>query len=170
MVRVAPGGIFPESRCGVFREPSGSRTGLTSMPAATHFSLRDDWRALKRGRPGRRFQERYERARGIEAHCGLAKRVGIVVVAVVAFLLGLFFAVFPGPAIPFFLLAAALLATHSRPLARALDWLEVRLRELFLKLRRTWRRLPLVGRVVLAVVALACPAALTYFAYRWMRG
>jgi uncharacterized membrane protein YbaN (DUF454 family) len=55
-------------------------------------------------------------------------------------LVGLFFAVFPGPAFPFFILAGALLATQSKTVARWMDALELRARNTLAWLKRRWRR------------------------------
>jgi hypothetical protein len=140
------------------------------MPAVTPFHLRDDWRELKHSRPGRRFQERFERARRLEPHCGLAKRIATIVLAMLAVALGLFFAIFPGPALPFFFVGAALLATQSRTLARWFDVLEVRVREAFAWSRQRWRHLPLVARVAIGLCALGCAALLSYFGFRFARG
>ena len=46
----------------------------------------------------------------------------------------------PGPAVLFFALAGALLASHSMPVARALDWLELKLRAALAKGRAWWSR------------------------------
>ena len=140
------------------------------MPAVIRFHFRDDWRELKRGRPGRRFQQRYERARHAEPRSGLAKRVALIGIAVIAVGLGLFFAVFPGPAIPFFFVGGALLAAESRMIARSMDWLELRARDFMTWFKKRWRHLPLVGRIAGVVLFMGCSATVTYFMYRFVRG
>jgi hypothetical protein len=110
------------------------------MPAAARFRIRDHWRELKRGRPGRRFRDRYAQARRAEPPCGLVQRLTTLATALLLVVVGLFFAVFPGPAFPFFILAGALLATQSKTVARWMDALEVRARRLLTWLKRRWRR------------------------------
>jgi hypothetical protein len=148
----------------------GVGAGLHRMPAAIRFHFRDDWRDLKRSRPGRRFQERYERARRAEPHCGLVKRVATIAVASIAILLGVFFAVFPGPAIPFFFVGGALLATESRPLARGMDWIELRVRDFIELFKKRWRHLPLVGRIAGVMLLMGFSATMAYLMYRFVRG
>jgi hypothetical protein len=131
--------------------------------------LREHWLDLKRGRPGRRFQDRYEKTRRAEPHCGLAKRVATIAVALIAILMGLFFAVVPGPAIPFFFVGGALLATRSRTIARWMDRLELRVRDVVAWLKKQWRRLPLAGRIGSVVFLMGCSAMMAFLVYRFLR-
>src|SRR5688572_16410802 len=108
--------------------PSGWSGG--SMAIALHFSFREHWQELKRGRPGRRFQDRYDRARSEESRGGPIKRIALIGLAIVCLAIGVVLAVMPGPAVLFFFLAGGLLATESRIVARLMDWLEVRLRKI----------------------------------------
>jgi hypothetical protein len=134
-----------------------------------HFSFRDDWRELKRSRPGHRFRDRFERAQRTEPQGGIAKRIALMALAGICLLVGLFFAVFPGPAIPFFLIGGALLAAESRAIAGWMDWIEVHVRKILMWLIHRWRDLPSGGRVIVAVGAMSCLAVFGYFAYRWLR-
>src|SRR5687768_5558348 len=86
--------------------------------------LREDWHALRRARPGMRFQERYERARAKRA-CGACQRILLFIVAIICLGVAVVLSIFPGPAIPFFFVAGGLLAAESRPIARLMDWAEV---------------------------------------------
>jgi hypothetical protein len=142
------------------------------MPAATDFNLhlREHWEDLKRGRPGHRFQERYKRARRDEARSGIGKRVVMTVTGLVVLMIGAFFAVMPGPAIPFFLLGGALLATESRVIARAMDWIEVRGRKIVAWGKRRWKRLPMAGRIAVVGCAACCSAGSAYGMYRLFHG
>src|SRR3954470_18047537 len=106
------------------------------MAAASYLHFREDWRELKRGRPGHRFQDRYQRAQRAESRGGVGKRIITMALAAIFIAVGIFFAVFPGPAVPFFFVGGALLATHSRAIARAMDWLEVRSRAVFAWLKK----------------------------------
>lgn len=62
---------------------------------------------------------------------------------------------FPGPAVLFFFLAAALLAEESRTIAGGLDWLELRIRTLWRRALSWWR-----GRSAAKSLALAIAACL----------
>ncbi len=63
----------------------------------------------------------------------------MLVGAVVALAIAVVLTVFPGPAIVFYALAGALVATQSMRVARLLDRGEVATRGLMLQLRRKWR-------------------------------
>lgn len=136
------------------------------MAGAVHFSFRDQWAELKRSRPGRRFQDRYEHAHREKNRSGNGQRLVLLVVALVAVAIGAVLAVFPGPAVPFFIVAGALLASESRPIARFMDWSEVRLRRLLAWAKRRWRRLSSVGRAAVLSVAAASSAVTLYLGYR----
>jgi hypothetical protein len=134
-------------------------------------SLIQRWHALTYGRPGRRFEDRYEAARKARLSGGWSHHLGRVlrlVIAVLAFGVGLVLAVVPGPAILFFLLSGSLLAAESRGVARLLDRAEVRLRAVWQWSGKIWAKLPVWGRACLVVLVVAAGAGTTYVSYRLM--
>jgi uncharacterized protein (TIGR02611 family) len=139
------------------------------MAATLHFSFREHWRDLKRGRPGRRFQDRYERARHDERRSGLVQRFALIVVGLVCIVIGLVLSVMPGPAILFFFVAGGLLATESRWIARVMDWFEVKVRQVVAWAKRRWRVMPGWKRLLVVIVAACCAAAFAYLVYGFMR-
>ena len=90
--------------------------------------LRRHWEQFKRSRPGRRFQDHYERKR--ESRGGALWRCAVVVCGALLCLAGLFFMAVPGPGIPILLVGMALVAQQSRTAAGLLDRTELRLRRL----------------------------------------
>lgn len=108
--------------------------------------LKRSWSSLKRGRPGSRFVEQYERQH--KAQQGKAGRALRIMAGVITLLLGLFFLPAPGPGFIVVALGAALLAGESRFVAGALDATEVRGRKLYTWARRRWRRLVEARRAV----------------------
>mgnify|MGYP003577713667 CR=1 FL=1 len=88
--------------------------------------LKHTWRELKRLPPGERFQKHHEKQR--EAGIPKWRRVLSLGVAVSALAIGVVLVFIPGPAIVFFAVGGALLASHSLWVARALDWTELKLR------------------------------------------
>lgn len=136
------------------------------MAMTLNFRFRDRWRALRRGRPGQRFQQQYELAQCEADACGPGERLVLMLVAVTALAIAVVLSVVPGPAIPFFVLAGALLAAESRTMARFMDWLEVLFRRGLAWSNRRWRRLTTVGRSVLLVLFGGVVAASVYLAYR----
>ena len=73
---------------------------------------------------------------------GLSAAVGFVLVFI------------PGPAILFFLIAAALLASDWLFVARLLDWGEVRIRRIAVRLKKFWGARSIPARVALACAGL----------------
>ena len=134
------------------------------------FRFREHWREIKRGRPGHRFQARYANSRQRKRQARVAHRIIFLVAGLLAFAIGGLLAVFPGPAIPFFFLGGALLATESRVMARVMDWSELRLRAVAAWARKHWRRLPGFARIVLIILGACCSAASGYLAFRLMCG
>lgn len=140
------------------------------MAATTHSGFREHWRELRRGRPGHRFQTRYERARRNEKRSGAWQRLALIALALVFVAIGAVLVVIPGPAVPFFFLAGGLLATESRYIARFMDWSEVLIRKVVAWGKRHWRRMPQAARIVLIVIGACCSAGTAYLSYRFIRG
>ncbi len=132
--------------------------------------LKRQWDVLKRGQPGRRFVERYRTAQRKENRPTLVTRIVRFTVATLAIALGLVFAVIPGPAILFFALAGALLASESEVVARFLDWSEVKIRAVVRWAKRIWKRLPMAGKVAVVIVGAAGSAGVTLVSYRMFTG
>lgn len=63
-----------------------------------------------------------------------------------------------------------MLAGELRPVARSLDWGEVKLRKITLVARDVWRELSTMGRILIVLVALILAAALAYGAYYLLFG
>ena len=121
--------------------------------------LKRHWRQLRSSRPGRRFQEQYERhQRARQQHSGLRKfaqpAAGIFILA-----LGAAFCVLPGPGIPFIIVGAALLAGESLLVARPMDRTELRIRKVLGWVRRQWSHATLIVKCT-AVAAAACAIGL----------
>lgn len=147
--------------------------GSAPLMAATlhlmeHF--RAHWRALKRGRPGRRFQERYERARHGNRRATTLQRLALIVAAVLCLAIAVVLSIIPGPAIPFFFVAGGLLATESRYVARLMDWFEVRGRAAVAWGKRKWRAMPSAGRILVVLMGACCSLAVSYVGFRLLTG
>jgi hypothetical protein len=97
--------------------------------------MKAKWAELKHYPPGERFQKIHSAERG------KSRRVKVMYVglAVVSLAIGVVLVFIPGPAVLFFALAGALLATQSSWLARQLDRLELWVRSVAASFKR-WRR------------------------------
>jgi len=132
-------------------------------------SLSHHWHDLARGKPGRRFQDRYRANQRNHTERRFLRRLLRILLALGATAIGAVLMFIPGPAIPFFILAGALLAADWRWMARTLDWLEVEARAWWKIVHGKWRQLPVAGRVALLLAGAGLTAATTYGAYRLMR-
>ncbi len=138
------------------------------MSPTLHLNLREHWLALKRGRPGHRFQDRYQRARKDPHSGGVAQRFVFLGLGLLLLGVGGVLVVIPGPAIPFLFLAGGLLATESRGIARFMDWSEVKLRKIVAWAKRRWKRLPRWVQIILVCLGACGSAASAYLAFRVM--
>jgi hypothetical protein len=133
--------------------------------------LRRQWCSLKKGRPGHRFQERYEVAKKARHTAGgmhQVFRVFRMVLAVGALAVGFVLMFIPGPAVIFYFIAGSLFASESKVVARLLDWLEVKARAAGKKAKSHWNNLPKWGRSVLIGCGACLSAASAYVSYRLM--
>jgi hypothetical protein len=97
--------------------------------------IKQQLRDFRRSSPGERFESHYRRSSQAEEKPTKLWRALSLVVAFLAFVLGVVFSLIPGiPGFVFFFLSAALLASESLRVARFLDWAE-------LKLRQGWARI-----------------------------
>ena len=100
--------------------------------------LKKNWESFKRGRPGSRFQEQYERQR--ESQSSPAGHVLRVALGVIALLVGLVLMPAPGPGFIVVGIGALMIAREFKSAAILLDHVEVRGRQVLKWVKRTWRR------------------------------
>ena len=122
------------------------------------------WRSFRRGRPGKRFQERYRRRQesgygywGVRRIVNLTLGVLIVAVSAVGGLL-------PGPGWGTAIIGFALIAGEFLPAARLLDWAELQLRHYWQFVRDIWGH-SWAGKVLVITVTLFVVAVLIYTVY-----
>ena len=131
-------------------------------------SLRKSWKQFFDAEPGRRFQERYRRRRQ-EGESALS-RAFWVVLGVVVFAAGIFFLPAPGPGTLILLVGAGLIAQEFHAAAKAMDWVEVRVRRLLRPLGKLWRRAPLPVKVLIVLVEVGAALAVGYLFNRLVSG
>src|SRR5215210_9467890 len=122
------------------------------------------WRSFSRGRPGKRFQDRYRRRQELGHGRWSVLRIfnltlGILIVAVSA--VG---GLLPGPGWGTAIIGFALIAGEFLPAARLLDRAEIQLRHFLQFVRDIWGH-SWAGKVLVVAVAALILAALGYTAY-----
>jgi hypothetical protein len=128
------------------------------------------WQRFMGSKPGHRFQERYHRHQRSGQGRFVFTRIFNIVVGSVLVLVSAFFGWAPGPGLVTFFIGLGMIAGELLPVARFLDWAEVRLRKLARWARDVWKRAPLVGKVLFILAIFACVAALGYGAYHFFSG
>lgn len=120
---------------------------------------RRSWRLLKSAKPGNRFERTY---RSQQDGRGPFRKVVSIVIGFAIVAAGIVLLPAPGPGVLVVALGLGLLAREFLIVARALDWLEPKLRKVMAAGRRLWARSSPLGRaaLVLAAVVIAGGAAL----------
>ena len=101
-------------------------------------NLKRQWRAFRGGKPGHRFQDRYESSRKLRQTQSLPQRLVQPFLALILLAIGVVLTFIPGPAVVFFFAGAGLLAGESLMLARTLDWTELKSRKLLRWAKKWW--------------------------------
>ena len=127
--------------------------------------IKQDWREFTESKPGERFRDRYRR-RQEEEQGRTAKRIFLILLGAIIAVGSLVTAPLPGPGWATVFLGLMILAGELLPAARLLDWLDLRLRELWRFIQHVWRSSTL-GKVAVVVAAAILAAAVLYAAY-WL--
>jgi uncharacterized protein (TIGR02611 family) len=132
--------------------------------------LKEDWRNFKRGKPGRRFKDRYYLSQRRNRGRFTFWRVFNIGVGSGIALGGLLMVIAPGPGWLAIFLGLGMLGGELLPVARFLDWIEVRLRKLVRWVREAWNNTPAVGKALILLAILTVVAASVYGAYHFLLG
>jgi hypothetical protein len=128
-------------------------------------STKQSWQRFGASEPGHRFQDRYRPRQESEHGWKDPRRLFYVVGGLIVAVGSLTFGVLPGPGMLTFFLGVGMIAGEFRPVARLLDWSEVRARELGRWVGGIWRS-SAAGKALVVFVGAICVAAVLYVAYR----
>jgi uncharacterized protein (TIGR02611 family) len=139
--------------------------------------LKKQWNDLKNDPPGCRFLELHRRRQ--KARCSVARRRIQIGFGVLVLIVGLAMMPLPGPGFPIVLVGAALLARESSRAARALDWLELKLRGYWAWGLGLWKKtspltkaslvLMLAANIAAALSLVFCLTSLPEYVSEWLR-
>ncbi len=127
--------------------------------------IKEDLAQLQRGEPGSRFSHFYEFRQSRRAPGFSVSRMLTIFLGLALTIGGASIGWLPGPGGFVAIFGLALLAQEFRPMAKALDWCEPKLRALWQWVVRTWRRLSSSGRVAVAMIIVLTGASVGYAAY-----
>jgi uncharacterized protein (TIGR02611 family) len=90
---------------------------------------KENWRRFKESKPGHRFKDRYHQRQQSRSGRFSLRAVFIIGVGTLILLVGIVAVPGPGPGWLIILLGLGMFAGESKPIARFLDWVEVKLRK-----------------------------------------
>lgn len=131
---------------------------------------KENWQEFKHSKPGERFQDRYNR-RQQEEHGRWSKgailnvALGLLIIAG-----GLLIGLVPGPGGFIAIFGLGLIGSEFQPIAKALDWSEIKVRAVASWATNIWNVLPLGGKMIVGVLALVVVAAAAYGGYLLLFG
>lgn len=129
--------------------------------------IKRNWQDFKDSQPGHRFYERYKRrqrtSRGRwDKYTLLNIGLGIVIAAI-----GVILIPAPGPGWLVTFVGLGLLGSEFAPIARALDWLELKGRAIAEWGERVWNNASTLVKSLVVLCGVAIAATLAYGAYVW---
>ena len=126
--------------------------------------LKNYWSELKRGTPGKRFQQQYRKRH--ESGSSPARKVLFLGSGALVIAAGLFFLPAPGPGWAIIFIGGGLIAQESKAASKVLDWVELRLRAVVDWAQRMWRRASTPARVGLVALGILIAGAAAFGAYQ----
>jgi hypothetical protein len=130
---------------------------------------KESWRRFGASDPGHRFRDRYRRQQESEQGWRDPRRLFFVVGGLAIAAASLAFGVLPGPGTLTFFVGLAMISGEFYPVARLLDWAEVRARKLGRWVGGVWGS-SAAGKVLVASASAILVAAVLYAAYRLLFG
>ena len=130
---------------------------------------KEGWRRFGASDPGHRFRDRYRYQQERERGWRDPRRLFFVVGGLVVALGSLAFGVLPGPGTLTFFVGLAMVSGEFYPVARLLDWAEVRARTLGRWVGGVWGS-SAAGKALVASAAVIGATAVLYVAYRLLFG
>lgn len=123
------------------------------------------WQEFRDSQPGYRFQDRYKRRQETTNGRFDPKKLLYLGGGVAIIILGVLIAPVPGPGGIIAFVGLALIGSEVLPIARVLDWGELRARGILRWAGEMWQVLPLGMKVALGLLAAIIVAVLAYGAY-----
>ena len=128
--------------------------------------LKMDWRRFERSKPGNRFRDRYHRRQQPGRSFFDLTRLLYVVIGLTLIVVSALVGWLPVFGWGTAFLGLGLIAGEFLPAARLMDWLEVRVRKVFVPAGRRFMRLPPWAQLLTSIIIAALTFALVYGIYR----
>lgn len=127
--------------------------------------IKQNWHEFKESQPGHRFQDRYDRRQEKEHGRWSAGKIVNLVLGLAIIAAGIFLVAAPGPGWIVVFIGFGFIASEFAPVARGMDWAELKARAIADWAKEFWDRASLVVKALLVLFALAIAGALAYGAY-----
>jgi hypothetical protein len=128
-------------------------------------AFQKSWKDLTHGKPGHRFQRRYENKKRSGGE-NPWRRVMNFALALACLAVGVVLVFIPGPAILFFLIGGGLLAAESRVVASGLDYSEFKVRAMWTWIKRRWRKLHVAGKAAVGTLIAGGAMGCAFVSYK----
>ena len=125
--------------------------------------IRKYWKELKRGTPGKRFQQQYRKSH--ESGSSPARKILFLGGGALVLVAGIFFLPAPGPGWGIIFIGGGLIAQESEVAAKVLDWVELRLRAVVDWALRLWKNASAPARAGIVAVGLVIAGGAGFAAY-----
>lgn len=129
--------------------------------------LKREWRQLKAGKPGHRFQAQYKAQQSSRRPAWV--RPIWIAAGTALMALGVVALPAPGPGFLIIGLGGAMVARESRAAARILDWIELRLREAWAWAKDAWSEAPLPVKILAVTFGAALAVAIGWLGAIYIR-
>jgi len=132
--------------------------------------FKENWNELKDAEPGHRFRERYERRqRESQGKFNVGKFVNIII-GILITVVGIILIPAPGPGSLSIIFGLGFIASEFEPIARGLDWLEMRVRAVVDWAMQVWSGAPVSGKLLISAFLVACAAGFVFSGYQLVFG
>ena len=89
-------------------------------------------------------------------------------VGIILFTAGVVLCFIPGPGIPLIIIGGGLLADESRPVARGMDWVELRAQKVFSWGRHWWNHASKIAKHAVIALAVLVASGAAYGSFRFI--
>ena len=132
--------------------------------------IKKNWRQFKQSEPGHRFQDRYDRRQKVSQGRWDKWSIINIGLGVIIAIAGFALIPAPGPGWIVTFLGLGLLGGEFAPMARALEWVEVKARAVADWAKKVWSNASGLLKAIIVVVGLVIGAAVAYGAYQLVVG
>ena len=123
------------------------------------------WFRLLSGHPGRRFHDFYRHRQMQRGYKLTFAKFAMILCSLAVIAIGVVLMPLPGPGSAIVVLGLALIGSEFEPVARALDWMELKVRPIIMPLKKKWDSIKPTTRLGLGIGGAVIGIILAYTTY-----